>query len=85
MSIETTKRLGEDSIVDKRKLIKNHTTAILVILPVITALLFYAVCVGLLQAINVDKDNAIRISESVSGISGIASYVVTAFWMARNP
>lgn len=58
--------------------------ALLVILPVITALLFYAVCAGLLQVINVDKDNVICISESVSGISGIVSYVVTAFWLVRS-
>ena len=69
---------------DKRKRIKNHAAAILVILPVMTALLFYAVCAGLLQAIIVDKDAAICISESVSGISGIATYVATAVWMARN-
>ena len=69
---------------DKRKLIKNHAVAILVTLPVIAALLFYAVCMGFLQVINVDKDAAICISESVSGISGIASYVATVLWIVRN-
>jgi hypothetical protein len=69
---------------DKRKLIKKHAVATLVTMPVITALLFYAICIGFLQVINVDRDAAICISESVSGISGIASYVVTAFWMVRN-
>ena len=31
-----------------------------------------------------DREEFYCIYESVSGISGIASYVVTAFWMVRN-
>lgn len=69
---------------DKRKLIKNHAAAMLVIFPVITALLVYALCIGFLQIINADKGTAICISKSIAGLSGIVVYVVIAFYMVRK-